>query len=124
MQKRLLRIGVAVAIVAALAILFMRMAQNKVLVANGSGQEIRTLVVAAPGMAPATFRDIAPGSTRTFRFFSRGEGGIAMRATLADGTVLAGKDGYVTQYVLPCTMEFAILATGRVLRLSAKPAGN
>ena len=115
MQKRLLRIVVATAIVAAIAVLVMRMAQNKVLVTNESGQEIRTLTVAAPGMAPATFRDIAPGSTRTFRFFSRGEGGIALRATLADGTVLAGKDGYVTTYVAPCTMKFAIPATGRVL---------
>ena len=115
MQKRLLRIGVALAIVAAIAIPIMRMAQNKALVANESGQKIRTLIVAAPGMAPATFRDIAPGSTRTFRFFSRDEGGIALRATLADGTVLAGEDGYVTKYVRPCTMEFVIPATGRVL---------
>ena len=115
MQKRLLRIGVALAIVAAIAILIMRMAQNKVLVANESGQEIRTLIVAAPGMAPATFRDIAPGSTRTFRFFSRDEGGIALRATLADGTVLAGEDGYVTKYMRSGPMKFAIPATGRVL---------
>ena len=122
MQKRLLKIGVALAIAAGLAILIMRMAQNKVLVANESGQEIRTLIVAAPGMATATFRDIAPGSTRTFRFFSRGEGGIVLRATLADGTVLAGEDGYVTKRMSSGTMKFAIPATGRVL-FNGHPTG-
>lgn len=115
MQKRLLRIGVAVATVAAVAFLIMRMAQNKVLVANESGQEVRTLIVAAPGVAPATFHNIPPGSTRTFRFLSKGEGGISLHATLADGTVLTGEDGYVTRHLYTGTMRFAIPATGRIL---------
>ena len=114
MRKRYLRIGVVAAILVGVALLVVRLAQ-KVVVANESGKQIQSLVITVAGSPPVTFRNIAPGSTRTLRFFTEGEGGIAVRATLADGTVVAGEDGYVTKHVYAETKKFAIPANGRVL---------
>jgi hypothetical protein len=91
-----------------------RAIENHVVIINDSGQEIAWVSVEVCGQS-FDFHDIPDGGVKSPTFRATGDSGFIVTGSLADGTVFARDDGYVTSAMHGVWAMFTIQDGGRIV---------